>query len=292
MHTATSASNHRLLDRVGQGVARRVRRVRDRVEWQAAATLVGRSPWCRNRWGHRYQAISLADYHYLRDGNPETHEARLLERLLRPGMTVVDVGANHGLFSLEALVHVGRNARIHAFEPAPDTRAVLIDNLAANGQHGIRVFPQALGAAPGTARLRVHRGFSGLNTLADHDITWNHRRLAADAIVDVPVTTLDAHAAAEGLDHVDFLKIDVEGFEPAVLRGAADLLRTRRVRWVLVEIGDATCANAGCSPEEVRAALARHGYVLHAITPEGAIGARVEAFPAGSFSANFLAFLA
>jgi FkbM family methyltransferase len=279
-----------LLARARRGVGRQFRELRDRLEWHTAHALQGASPWCRNRWGHRYRAISLAEYHYLRDGNPETYEAALLERTLRPGMTIVDVGANHGLFSLEAAHFVGESGRIHAFEPAPATRPLLQENLAANDLDGlVRVFPHALGAVPGVARLRVHHELSGLNTLAPEDITWNHARLHADEVVEVPVRRLDDHAAEHRLEAIDFLKIDVEGYELSVLRGASGLLESRAVRRIMLEVGDVTCANAHVEPGEILEFLGDVGYTLHPITERGELGERLARFPAGPFSANFLA---
>jgi FkbM family methyltransferase len=275
--------------RAAQGLSRRCRELRNSLEWGAASAFRRQAPWSRNRWGQRYQAISLAEYHYLRDGNPETHESALIERILRRGMTVVDVGANHGMFSLEAAHLVGREGVVHAFEPAPATLAVLRRNLAANGLARVHVFPCGLGAAEETARLRVHREYSGLNTLAARDVTWNRRTLRADAVIDVPLTTLDHHAARERLGRIDFLKIDVEGFELGVIRGARGLLQARRVARILVEIGDLTCATAGVAPIDVLRALESLGYQLHAISPAGEVVERVAGFPQTSFSANYLA---
>jgi FkbM family methyltransferase len=233
--------------------------------------------------------VSLSEYHYLRDGNPENHESALIERILRPGMTVVDVGANHGLFSLEAALLIGRAGLVHAFEPTPSTRALLVRNLAANGVSNVRVFPAALGAAPGAARLRVHGAMSGLNTLAAQDVVWNGKLLRADNIIEVPVTTLDAHAGAENLDRIDFLKIDVEGFELSVIRGARGLLRSGRVVRLLLEIGDLTRTSAGVDPMEILAELESLDYQLHRITPEGDVAEEIGSFPSSSFSANFYA---
>ncbi len=272
-----------------RGVARHCKELRNAIEWRAAHAIRREPPWSTNRWGQRYQSVSLSEYHYLRDGNPETYESALIERTLRPGMTVIDVGANHGLFSLEAAHLVGPSAIVHAFEPTPSTREVLESNLAANGLDRVRIFPVALGDRPGTARLRVHRELSGLNTLASDDITWNHRTLRADAIVEVPITTLDAHAEAEGLDRIDFLKIDVEGFELGVIRGARGLLASRRVDRIMLEIGDVTCGNAGVDPCDLLTELESLGYALNEITPDGELADRVRAFPGATFSANYVA---
>jgi FkbM family methyltransferase len=279
----------KMTSRVVRGLSRRCREMRNALEWSAAHAFRREAPWSRNRWGQRYQAISLSEYHYLRDGNPETHESALLERILQPRMTVVDVGANHGMFSLEAAHLIGRAGVLHAFEPAPGTLAVLRRNLRRNDLARVRVFPSGLGAHEGTAPLRIHRAYSGLNTLASRDVTWNRRTLRADAIVDVPITTLDHHCARESLDRIDFLKIDVEGFELGVLRGARGLLAARRIARILLEIGDLTCATAGVAPIEVLAELESHGYQLHAIAPDGEVRERITDFPRSSFSANYFA---
>lgn len=278
-----------VIDRARRGLARQCKELRNAIEWRAARTLRREAPWSTNRWGQRYQAVSLSEYHYLRDGNPETYESALIERTLRPGMTVVDVGANHGLFSLEAAHLVGESGLVHAFEPTPSTRELLENNLAANGLDRVRVFPTALGERPGTARLRVHREMSGLNTLASEDISWNHRTLRADAIVDVPITTLDAHAEAEGIDRIDFLKVDVEGFELGVIRGARRLLASGRVGRIMLEVGDVTCGNAGVAPPDLLTELEALGYALHAISPDGEVVDRVRSFPGATFSANYVA---
>jgi FkbM family methyltransferase len=286
---AMSQYSTAIVSRAARGIARRCKEIRNTIEWRTAHVLRREAPWSRNRWGQRYQAVSLSEYHYLRDGNPETYESALIERILRPGMTVVDVGANHGMFSLESAHLTGPEGVVHAFEPTPSTYELLLNNIAVNGLNTVKVFPSALGEAPGTARLRVHREMSGLNTLASLDVTWNRQTLVADEIVNVPVTTLDAHVAAEGLDRIDFLKIDVEGFELGVIRGARGLLRAKRVGLILLEIGDATCAAAMVAPIDVVNELESLGYQLHRITPEGKVADRIHSFPSTAFSANFLA---
>ena len=204
-------------------------------------------------------------------------------------MTVIDVGANHGMFSLEAAHLVGPEGVVHAFEPTPTTRELLLNNLAANGLGTVKVFPSALAEKPGTARLRVHSEMSGLNTLAVTDVTWNRQKLVADQIIDVPVATLDGHAREHGLVHIDFLKIDVEGFELGVIRGSSDLLREKRVDLIMLEVGDVTCATAGVEPMDLLNELESHGYHLYSINSEGRAHDRIRSFPSTSFSANFVA---
>ena len=256
------------------------------IEWRASHAVQREAPWSRNRWGQRYQAVSLSEYHYLREVNPENHESALIERVIHPGMTFADVGANHGMFSLEAAHLIGPGGVVHAFEPTPSTRVLLQNNLAVNGLSTVRIFASALGETPGMARLRVHKEMSGLNTLATHEVTWNRQTLVADEIIEVPVTTLDAHAAREQLERIDFLKIDVEGFELGVIRGARELLDARRVDLILLEIGDVTCATAGIEPIELLTELESLGYRLHSINSDGEITDRVRSFPFRTFSAQ------
>ena len=92
-----------VLSRAARGISRRCKEMRNTIEWRTARAIRNQAPWSYNRWGQRYQAVSLSEYHYLRDGDPENYESALNRAgSLRPGMTVVDVGANHGMFSLEA----------------------------------------------------------------------------------------------------------------------------------------------------------------------------------------------
>jgi len=283
------SSNTMMITRALGGLTRRCKELRNTLEWNTVHALRHEAPWSRNRWGQRYQAVSLSEYHYLRDGNPETYESRLIERILKPGMTVIDVGANHGMFSLEAAHLLKGQGIIHAFEPAPITRSLLQRNLAANGLDFVKIIPSALGDSPGTARLRIHKEMSGLNTLASQDITWNQKTLAPDEILEVPITTLDAHVEAEGLRQIDFLKIDVEGFELGVIRGARGLLQARRITQVMLEIGDVTCATAGVAPIDLLNELRSHGYRLHELREDGQIGDRLESFPSTTFSGNYYA---
>ncbi len=277
--------------RAGRGLARHCKQMRNAIEWRTARALRGEAPWSTIRLGQRYHAVSLSEYHYLRDGNPETHESALI-RADAPAAgwrSSTSTRQSRALFSTR-----GRPPRravegiVHAFEPTPSTRDLLESNLAANGLGRVRVFPTALGERPGTARLRVHREMSGLNTLASDDITWNHRTLRADAIVDVPVTTLDAHAEAEGIDRIDFLKVDVEGFELGVIRGARGLLGARRVDRIMLEIGDVTCGNAGVAPGDLLTELeSAPGYAWNAIySRRREIADRVRTFPRRTFSAQ------
>jgi FkbM family methyltransferase len=178
----------------------------------------------------------------------EPSETRLFRRLLAPGDTVLDVGAHIGWFTTIAAHCVGSAGEVVAFEPYPPNASMLKENLARNRCTNVRVVETALGSRPGTLALARGRGDSGGVTALD----WAHDRPAV-----VPVTTLDEVTA--GLEAVTLAKIDVEGWEPHVLRGAAKTLS--RTRYVLIEINRPALAKAGSSPEELFGLLRSSGFV-------------------------------
>ncbi len=63
-----------VLSRAARGISRRCKEMRNTIEWCASRAIRNEAPWSFNRWGQRYQAVSLSEYHYLRDGNPENYE--------------------------------------------------------------------------------------------------------------------------------------------------------------------------------------------------------------------------
>ncbi len=158
-------------------------------------------------------------------GSFEPNEFAFLARILTPGMVFVDVGANDGYYSLFAARRVGSSGLVVAFEPSSRERANLEHNLAKNGCDNVRVVAAALGAAPGTAELKLaHPHHSGHNTLG----TFVHDDVCEASVERVTVETLDRIAAEQGLAQIDMVKIDVEGAEASVIRGASAVLGKMR----------------------------------------------------------------
>jgi FkbM family methyltransferase len=159
----------------------------------------------------------------------------------------LDVGACHGLFSL-AFTAGRADAEAVAVEPSPLAWEVLASSLRLNG--GARVTPvqAAVGAAPGTLTMRY---------------SWHHLEASPGAAgdpaaVEVPLRTLDLLCDELGF-HPDLVKIDVEGYELAVLRGALRLLAAGRPV-VFLEIHPQRIAELGGSLAEIAALFAELGY--------------------------------
>lgn len=190
-------------------------------------------------------------------GSYEPNELTLLSHTLEPGMTFLDVGANEGLFSLLAARRLGSEGQVIALEPSPRERRRLERNLALNGLHNVVVLPLAACDRAGTGWLHVaeeaHAGQSTLGAFA-YDI-----RAEEDASVEMfPLDQLPERCPVPRLDVV---KIDVEGAEVAVLRGARQILSRHRPL-LLVELLDAALNGQGATREQLFAELAALGYEL------------------------------
>ncbi|MCB4822983.1 FkbM family methyltransferase [Roseicella aerolata] len=136
---------------------------------------------------------------------------------------VLDVGANIGLSAL-ALAPLVQRGRILAVEPSPRTAEALRRTLAMNGlEDRVAVEAVALGAAPGMAEFHEAEHSAGAHLMDPATLGG-----AALPKVRVPVETVDALVARHGVARLDFVKIDVEGFETEVLDGAKGTLERFR----------------------------------------------------------------
>jgi FkbM family methyltransferase len=189
-------------------------------------------------------------------------EARTILRLLPPADAVLfDVGAHHGDWSATVLRY-RREAvgEIHAFEPSPENCAII----EGRDLPCVTLVRAAISARAGTAMLYSDRPGSGMASLVQRDM--GHLRLAHSAIATTPTLTLDDYSAEHGIDHIDFLKMDIEGHELSALQGSERLLRERRIRALAFEFG-------GCNVDsrtffrDFWQLLTGHGYVFFRIIP-------------------------
>lgn len=202
------------------------------------------------RRGVTYE-LDLNDYlpRYLYfTGSWEPRETRTVERLVRPGATVIDVGAHLGYFTMLMSRLVGASGIVHAFEPAPATFAILQRTLALNRPANVRAYQVALADVEGQGRLLARdRANSGKNAVD----------VAAGG--PIPLTTLDRFAREAGLQRLDFLKADIEGSEARLLAGAWQTLERFRPH-VLLEVNRPALLRYGSDPRTLIEGLTRIGY--------------------------------
>lgn len=155
----------------------------------------------------------------LAEGDWFEPEMELWRARIEPGMTVVDVGANAGVYTFSAAARVGRHGRVVAVEPFSRCVRYLNETVRANQLPQVTVCAGAASDREGTARLGLQSA-SELNALVPDAAATP----AAGTFETVRCVTLDELCRGESLRRVDFLKIDAEGHELAVLSGAARLL--------------------------------------------------------------------
>ena len=164
--------------------------------------------------------------HLMLDGFWEMWLTQFLAQTVQPGMTVVDVGANYGYYTLLMADAVGAGGRVVAVEPLPDAAALLHQTVQLNGfGDRTRIVPQALGAAAGTALLFAPAGEPKNTTIVDRADLPGGRTQA------VPVVTLDS-LVLDG-PRVDLVKIDAEGAEENIVAGMRGMLERDRPKLVL-----------------------------------------------------------
>jgi FkbM family methyltransferase len=155
--------------------------------------------------------------------------------------TVVDVGGNIGVFACVAAAHLPPGGRVVTFEPVPDNLAYLERNLVRNAlADRVVVVPAAVGAEAGEMTLYLSRDH-GLHSASAANVDRPGRPLS------VPVVTLDGYLVEHGLDMIDLLKIDIQGFDGYALRGARDTI-ARCQPTLLVEYEPASLTNCGFDP--------------------------------------------
>jgi FkbM family methyltransferase len=175
---------------------------------------------------------------------------------------VVDIGAHAGQFS-KLFARMAPRGRIHAFEPSPYARSIMIPALRWNRLTNVELHPLGLSDLPGQATLRTPLKAStalGFGT-AHFDAGGAEGAGEAGRRLDqaVATTTLDAFAAERGLLRLDFIKADIEGWELRALMGGEATLRRFRPALYL-EVDAACLARAGDTPEALFAWLAALGY--------------------------------
>jgi len=199
---------------------------------------------------------------YLLERTGDVGEFSAFSTLVRPGDIAFDIGANVGIYSVLLSRLCSSSGRVWAFEPVPDTFWRLRETLALNQCNNVNAVQTAVCEKSGTVQMNLFEArFSEWNTLGRPSMQTPERNCVTPKnSIDVPSVTLDEFCAVQGIERVNFLKVDVEGFELAVFQGAERLLSENRVDFICFEISKAPLKGAGIESREVFEVLERHGY--------------------------------
>ena len=187
----------------------------------------------RDRFGFTYEVPDLREpiaFHLLinRAYEPETQD--LLLRFLPVGGVFIDVGANIGTFTIPAAKHVGSSGRVVAIEASREVFNVLQKNIDINKVENVQLVCAAAGASAGDTEFYP--------APVDHFGMGSRAPQFNAAPIGIPSVMLDSLVQRFNLSSVDLIKIDVEGFELDVLKGATGLLSAKSPPLVIFEFCD------------------------------------------------------
>ena len=200
--------------------------------------------------------VSLMGIALTRSGGYEEGMTATLKTFLKPGHTFVDLGANEGYFTVIGAKLCGPSGRVLAIEPQQRLLPVIEENIRLNGVGNTKVLNVAISDQSGTATLNLtsdtNSGGSGL---------YRHTKYKLPT-QEIATQTLEQVLIAQGLNHVDLLKVDIEGFEYEAVLGSPRVFQQQRVKALALELHPTILADRGKSAGDIERMLEQAGYRL------------------------------
>ncbi len=199
-------------------------------------------------WPGGYIILDTGDFLYVPKTIDYTGHQRLIEpfreepiisKFCKPGMTVLDVGANIGEWTLTMANGVGAQGRVYSFEPTPFLFDALNKTVVANQFNQVTVSPYALSDKSKTMDFYIQYDENELldARLSRLDSPADFKEWITDGEkakkIQVETITLDEFAVKEKLERLDFIKIDAEGYESAIVEGGLTVLKKFRPNLIL-----------------------------------------------------------
>lgn len=201
-------------------------------------------------------------------GEYEPFETALLARLLKPGFTFVDIGANTGYYTLMSAMRIGDNGKVIAFEPSPLNVATLQRNVLLNDLGNVVVEDKALSSGEDEIALYLSSINAGDHRIYDgHDDEFYNAGRARSSI-RIRAVTLDGYLGDQGVG-VDVIKMDVQGAEFAVLNGMIGTLSSNENVILMAEYWPHGLERCSGSPMDFLTTLDRLGFRIFRACAEG-----------------------
>ena len=204
----------------------------------------------RNNINYKLDLSSFNNWAIFWEIDVELVAKRKLFSLIKEGNNFIDIGAHIGQITLEAARIVGKEGKVFSFEPHPNTFAQFQHNVALNNFNNITECNFGLGDEVGKFYVEViDENNAGMNRISKNN----------SSNIAVEVKILDDYLLATDIKRLDFIKIDVEGFEYKVLKGGEQTL----LKWhpiLFIELDDATLKAQNSSPKELLIYLNNVGY--------------------------------
>lgn len=233
--------------------------------------------WHTDRFGIdlRLHPGYLMDRDIMAFGCYEPSLHRLIQRQVRPSAICVDAGANIGAVAMHMALRVGPKGQVHCFEPHPGVRQRLALHVNRNGfEERCRVHDLALSDRAGTVDLCVMQGDDENQGVSS--IVGNGEHGQLHAVLPVKTITLDAFVEQARLSRVDFIKIDIQGAEPLLLRGGRQLLSRPDAPTLALELSPLDLRHLGSDSRELVELVESFGYGVYRLRNDGTLGRRLE----------------
>lgn len=187
-------------------------------------------------------------------GTYEHRELAFLSRIIKPGWTCLDIGANVGFYTLNFARLAGVDGRVFSIEACPNNYRTLLRNLSLNNADPALASNLAITGFDGEVEFWTSpQGNSGWGRIGQWD--------AAQATIIVGARTLDSYLDDNEIDVVDFLKIDIEGYEAEFLKGAEKAFREGRVRRMMIEYCGYALEQRGITLKQYVEGIMKHQFV-------------------------------
>jgi FkbM family methyltransferase len=198
--------------------------------------------------------LSLFGRELASTGDYEPKMRRTIAHYLKPGHVFVDLGANEGYFSVQAAKICGPRGFVLAVEPQDRVLPVLTANLTLNAVRQAKVVNAGVADRSGTTVLHlapdINSGSSGLDNAARYRVRTQK----------ISVQTLSQILDDSGINHVDLMKVDIEGSEWEMLQGAPEAFANHRIRAMVLEIHNSHLERRGLDPGAIIRQLQSFGY--------------------------------
>ena len=249
----------------------------DYLHWKLGG-MVGRPRLVWGAFGTRLRTSTFADFRSTCGFVPRAGAAEMIRKLSVNHPVFIDVGANFGVWTL-ALAAAHPNADVYCLEPTPNTFAVLCDNIALNGFRNVTPLQLAASDSVGVFSYQVTEKTSQYNRLAPFKpsaVDLERGRFNRARTIEVKTIRLDDFCRDRNIDKIGFLKIDVEGAEVSVLRGAENLLRGRAIDLICIEVDPENLREMGDSLEDLASLVRDTGYTFHFLKSDGDLSPAVD----------------
>jgi len=205
---------------------------------------------------HPYEVDTIFTRKILDGKLHEEFETECFKSFIKPGMTVLDIGANVGYYTLIAAGMVGDSGKVVAFEPEPGNFKLLSKSVRKNKFKNIILCGKGLSNESGTGHLYLCE-----DNLGDHrafDSGDDRRR------IDIELVTVDEHLERLGIDRkVDLIKMDIQGFEYLALQGMRQVIQASAPLHLMIEFWPSGLKKAGADPEHLFQLLIESGFNVY-----------------------------